>query len=64
MNTTDRYYPTRDEVDALMDAAEQMFGGFDRAYDRCPEFRSMLRSGIGTMGNADGFAALRLVVES
>lgn len=56
--TSTRYYPTSDEVSDLCDTVEAHFGGFNAAYDRLPEFRAILRSARGSMGQADSYKAL------
>lgn len=51
-------YITRQQLTALMDEAEEALGGFDKAYDTCPEFRSLLGAAPGSMGAAEGYSAL------
>lgn len=56
---SNRYFPSRTEVSELMDLAEEQWGGFNAAYDNHHEFRALIGSAIGSIGNADAFSALR-----
>jgi hypothetical protein len=43
----------------LLDHAEEVWGGFNSAYDHHPEFRALIGSAPGSMGAAQDYETLR-----
>jgi hypothetical protein len=52
-------YISRDMMSELLDHAEEVWGGFNSAYDHHPEFRALIGSAPGSMGAAQDYETLR-----
>lgn len=51
-------YISREMITELLDAAEEAWGGFDRAYDLHPEFRALIGAAPGSMGASESYSEL------